>query len=498
MQRLLLSGVLPVSNEQELVRTAQMLDPLRLFHHLQALQQALLHSTPIFSSDAEGARFVAALPFCVQKCIGKPHRAALERVEGLWREEGIREGVADPVSSRMQEHEVEPHASSACSSFQRPMDERSFPTQRSAEQVSKRSPAAVTSLTVQEAAISSSGQQQVFQVPPDLQLPHHNPLALTLEHAVHDYLEDQRRHHRRPKTLEWHRKSLSLFLSYLQMEHTCVLLDQMTQPRTRGWFAWLPQSPSITSRPRSSTTVESYARSARAFCQWLVRHRYLSATPFAHLPLPKGKSRLLDLLEPDEWERLLLACRPHKETGAQGERATARNRALLWMLFETGMRATEVCALRLEDVDCEQGIVRVRGKGTAVRRLTLGQEGLYHLLVYLERYRPRAAVCEARTEEDALFLSEAGGPLTKSGIALIFGRIRRRAGIRRKAVSPVQLRENFAMRYLRTGGDLDTLGELLGQKESALFQHYVQMSEEGMTHSSEASTSARRKAGGSL
>jgi integrase/recombinase XerD len=117
-----------------------------------------------------------------------------------------------------------------------------------------------------------------------------------------------------------------------------------------------------------------------------------------------------------------------------------------------------------------------------VRRLTLGREGLRHLLAYLDDYRLGAAVCEEQTDEDHLFLSEAGCPLSKSGMALLFGRLRKRAGITRKGVGPVLVRESFAMRYLQTGGDLDALWALLGQKESGSFRHYLQMSDEGMAN----------------
>ena len=190
-----------------------------------------------------------------------------------------------------------------------------------------------------------------------------------------------------------------------------------------------------------------------------------------------------------EWEQLLLACRLPKKTGVLAERATARNRAILWVLFDTGMRTTEICSLRLGDVDREQGIVSVRGKGATVRRLTLGHEGQRHLLAYLDGYRLGRQAGGERAEEDALFLSEAGYPLTKSGITLLFDRLRKRAGIRRKGMGPVLLRENFAMRYLQTGGGLGTLRELLGQKESGSFQHYVQMGNEGKANEKTSSLS---------
>jgi len=119
-------------------------------------------------------------------------------------------------------------------------------------------------------------------------------------------------------------------------------------------------------------------------------------------------------------------------------------------------------------VNREQGVLVVRGKGIKERRLTLGQQALGYLLVYLDDYRlPGAAGGEqADGNEEVLFLSETGHPLTKSGVNLLFARLRERAGITRKGVTAALLRESFAVRYLRAGGDLDTLQELLGQQGS--------------------------------
>jgi len=221
----------------------------------------------------------------------------------------------------------------------------------------------------------------------------------------------------------------------------------------------------------------------------VVRHRYLPATPFAHLFLPQVENRLPRLLEPEEWERLLLACHPPKETRMLADRATARNRAILWVLFDTGMRISEVCGLRLSDVDPEQESLLVRGKGSQARWLTLGHEGLRHLLAYLDQYRLGTAGCGegAGGSADYLFLSEMGRPLTKSSIALVFGRLRKRAGITRKGVNASLLRESFAARYLQAGGDLGTLWELLGQKESGTFEHSVRMRHEGVDNEKQRS-----------
>jgi len=220
-----------------------------------------------------------------------------------------------------------------------------------------------------------------------------------------------------------------------------------------GWLAWLPQAPSPRGHPRSVNTVLSYVRSARAFCLWAMRHRLLHATPPAHLPLPAADTRPLPLLEAEEWQQLLGACRPPHESGVQAEQATARNRAILWVLFETGMRATELCTLHLCDVDREQREVLVRGKGAKERRFILGHEGWCQLLTYLDGYRPRASVGgeQAESRSDHLFLSERGQSLTKNGIMHVFERLKNRGGITGKQVTASLLRKNFAARYEAIG-----------------------------------------------
>ncbi len=161
--------------------------------------------------------------------------------------------------------------------------------------------------------------------------------------------------------------------------------------------------------------------------------------------------------------------------------AAARNRAILWVLFDTGMYTTEVCELCLGDVDREQGMVRVRGKGGAARWLTLGHEGRRHLFAYLDHFRLKEVkhFKQGRANAEPLFLSETGRPLTKSAIGLVFGRLRKRVGVNTKTICASLVRKNFAVRYLQTGGDLCTLWELLGQKESGFFERCSRMSHEG-------------------
>jgi site-specific recombinase XerD len=280
--------------------------------------------------------------------------------------------------------------------------------------------------------------------------------------------------------MEWHQMALGLFQHYLLSVCHLTLLSHITHTEIHGWVAFLGQQPTSRGNLRTAGTIVSYLRSARAFCQWVVRHTSLESTPFAHLPLPKAEPPLLQPLEPEEWECLLLACRPPGETDVLAERATARNQAILWVLADTGMCVWEMCGLRLLDVDQEGGIVTVKEKGGKQRPFLLGQNGRHALLSYLDQRRPETVegVDQRETCEDPLFLSEAGHPLTTNGIALLFGRLRKRAGITRKRVSPTLLRDTFAMRCLQAGVDLSIVRELLGQEESALVKRFLWMSNE--------------------
>jgi site-specific recombinase XerD len=159
-----------------------------------------------------------------------------------------------------------------------------------------------------------------------------------------------------------------------------------------------------------------------------------------------------------------------KETGMIANRAAARNRAILWILFETGMHVTEVCQLCLEDVDREHRTLRVQGTGSKARWLTLGHEGWSHLVAYLDAYRLKEGAYfeQGKACSEPLFLSETGRPLTKSAVALMFNRLRQRVDVSQKNIRASLMRESFAVRYLQTGGDRQTLRELLGQQKSAV------------------------------
>jgi len=157
-----------------------------------------------------------------------------------------------------------------------------------------------------------------------------------------------------------------------------------------------------------------------------------------------------------------------------------RNRAILWVLYDTGIRVSELWGLRLLDFDRKHSILTVTGKGSKERRIALGNNCLRNLLYYLDKHRPDGEELAewGSAGEDHLFLSETRLPLTKNGVTLLFKRIRERAGITDKRISPHIFRHSFAIRYLVLGNDPFSLQELLGHEDMTTVKNYMHMNDE--------------------
>jgi site-specific recombinase XerD len=198
-------------------------------------------------------------------------------------------------------------------------------------------------------------------------------LALTtLEEAIATYLQDMRACGRDPKTLQWHQNSLGALRRYLWRQLRLTDVCSMTGASLRTWLTELSITPSArTGAARTVSTVAAYARSARAFCNWLVRQGYISETLFPKGAIPKAQRGLPQAVEPEAFVRLLRACQLPGEPGGHNVGLTARNRAILWLLLDTGLQVSELCGLRLGDVDRYGGTVTVRGKRGHTRTFPL-------------------------------------------------------------------------------------------------------------------------------
>ena len=216
------------------------------------------------------------------------------------------------------------------------------------------------------------------------------------------------------------------------------------------------------SRARKTATL-------RSFFSYLARQSLLPRSPAVGLRSVKIERRLPKYLRSDEMEALLAA--PAAET-ALG----LRDRALLETLYATGMRAGELVALCLSDVDYDEGVIRVIGKGNKERMTLLGRQAVFALQRYVRKGRPELLL-NAEKDDGALFVNRYGGRLSDRGVRKLFDRYCDAASTHLK-ITPHVLRHTFATHLLSNGADLRLIQELLGHASLATTQMYTHVSTE--------------------
>lgn len=332
-----------------------------------------------------------------------------------------------------------------------------------------------------EARQQQQADQTATQPPQNKRSPRHDLQAnrRKIGTLIEAYLQDHTGGNHSEKTIEWHKTALGLMRQFFEEELALTQIEDAEADDISAWFAYLRSTPGARGKVRSERTIQTYARSARAFFHWLVRRETIERNPFERVVFPKVGRPLIQTITPEEFEQLLLACAPPHETGPFAERAAVRNRAILWLLYDTGIRLSELINLCLDDLDRKHGVVTVMGKGAKERRVALGQNCLRHLCYYLDKHRPdEAELAEwGSAGEGHLFLSETRQPLTKNGMEMLFKRLKARSGIIGKRISPHIFRHTFAMNYLIKSNDPFSLQELLGHEDLTTVLNYIHMND---------------------
>ena len=189
--------------------------------------------------------------------------------------------------------------------------------------------------------------------------------------------------------------------------------------------------------------------------------------PAARLETPRRGRKLPEVLSYSEVQRLLAQPRGDEPT-------TIRDRALLELMYASGLRASETISLEVSDVDLEHGIVRAMGKGSKERLVPVGGKAVAAVRVYLRSGRPKLV---RSPEERILFLNFRGGPLTRQGLYKIVLRHAEAVGLGDR-MSPHTLRHSFATHLLSGGCDMRSVQEMLGHADLSTTQLYTHLSGE--------------------
>jgi integrase/recombinase XerD len=219
--------------------------------------------------------------------------------------------------------------------------------------------------------------------------------------------------------------------------------------------------------PCSPATVNRKAACLRSFYRHLRREELISDDPAGQLATPRRGRQLPEVLSYSEVQKLLAQPRGSEPTDL-------RDRALLELMYASGLRASETISLELGDIDVEAGVLRARGKGSKERLVPVGQKALAAVRVYLRSGRPALSRDDG---ERKLFLNFRGGPLTRQGLYKIVLGYAESAGMKGR-MSPHTLRHSFATHLLSGGCDLRSVQEMLGHADLSTTQLYTHLSGE--------------------
>ncbi len=275
-------------------------------------------------------------------------------------------------------------------------------------------------------------------------------------------------------------EAIDQLLLYLATERGLSANYQLSTQRSLESFAgWLDQSARIPLpdvrpghiteylawRKRSglaAASIKLEAVALRIFFRFLYARKFLPQNPAENLPTPRIERYLPDTLNSEQMARLIDSVQP-------GDPLGSRDRAMLELLYASGLRVSELCSARLENLNLDDGFIRVTGKGNKTRLVPVGGKARDAIRKYLETERPSLVGPKTGAE---VFLSIRGKKLTPQRIWQLVKQYAARAGID-SSVYPHIFRHSFATHLLGGGADLRIIQEMLGHADIATTQIYT-------------------------
>jgi len=267
-------------------------------------------------------------------------------------------------------------------------------------------------------------------------------------------------------TLEAYRRDLARYSRYLA-QRGIGDATQVDEATVAGFVASLSGAEYAEGKRYRASSVARALAAVRGLHAFLLREGNVAADPAEGVARPKVPKNLPRPLPLADVEAILAG-------PSDRDVASTRDRAILETLYGAGLRISELVGLDVDDVDLEEGSVRVLGKGSKERVVPLGRVAAKAVGAYLSRSRPTLA---SATSGPALFLNVRGGRLTRQGASGILKHWAARAGVS-KRVTPHTLRHSFATHLLEGGADVRVVQELLGHATLATTQIYTLVTRE--------------------
>ncbi|MDQ0233587.1 site-specific tyrosine recombinase XerD [Metabacillus malikii] len=258
-------------------------------------------------------------------------------------------------------------------------------------------------------------------------------------------------------TIISYERDLKSYMNYLINSHQIDSFNIVTRLHIIQFLKSLKEA------GKSSKTIARHTASIRSFHQFLLREKQADQDPTVLIESPQLERKLPKILTLDEVERLL-------ETPKLTSPFGYRDKAMLELLYATGIRVSEMIHLNVADIHLTMGFIRCYGKGNKERIIPIGRTASEVLTTYLEK--GRAALIKGKAPTDALFVNHHGKRISRQGFWKNLKKIALEANVK-KELTPHTLRHSFATHLLENGADLRAVQEMLGHADISTTQIYT-------------------------
>lgn len=279
----------------------------------------------------------------------------------------------------------------------------------------------------------------------------------TIKDKFIEYLNVEKRYS--SKTLENYSIDLNTFITFCE-EVKIYNYKDITYDNLRNYLEFLYN------KNYSNKTISRHISSLKSFFKYLINNNYIKENHTELLSLPKSELRLPNYLNNIDLEDLINT--PDKDT-----KAGKRDRLILEMFYSTGIRLSELVNIKISDIDFNNNMIKIKGKGNKDRYVFFGNNCSKYLKDYLENSRP----FYIKSENEYLFVSQKGNKLSTSGVEYIVDKILKISDLK-VHITPHVLRHTFATHMLNEGANLMTVKELLGHTSITTTGIYTHVSNE--------------------
>lgn len=263
-------------------------------------------------------------------------------------------------------------------------------------------------------------------------------------------------------SVEAYRRDVQKLAQFVSMTNDGLPPDQVSADLLRGFLEY------ITKMGLGAQSQGRILSGIKSFFKFLVFEGVMENDPTVLIEGPKRGRKLPDTLSFPEIEKILNEIDLSTPEGG-------RNRAMLEVLYSSGLRVSELVDLRLSNLYADSGFLRVRGKGNKERLVPIGRDALKYIGIYIEKIRGRPPLKAPKSGfESFVFLNRNGSKLTRVMVFTIIRNLARKTGLK-KAISPHTFRHSFATHLIEGGADLRAVQEMLGHESITTTEIYTHL-----------------------